>query len=223
MQEVAMGRGLRLAAFVSALALVSSPARADKVALTGGVVDLVVMSNEVGGLVNVQGDRGFTFVGSMFGSLEAPAGNPLPPGTTVTLVGGAIGSDLRGTATFDGVTYPDVGGFDSTVGGSLQFTTTVMLPAVLNAPATVTGPFAMELRLFGLDESGGPITFSGTGTARTSLGEDLGFGMRPDGWLVTDIQANLSSPAPVPEPATALLLGGGLAGVTLTRLRRRRP
>jgi PEP-CTERM motif len=77
----------------------------------------------------------------------------------------------------------------------------------------------MELRLFGLDESGGPITFSGTGTARTSLGEDKGFGV--PSWLITDIEANLSSPAPVPEPATLLLPGGGLAGVTLTRLRRK--
>jgi hypothetical protein len=120
---------LRLAAFVSALALVSSPARADKVALTGGVLDITVMSSLMGGRVDIQGDRGFTFVGTMFGSLEEPAGNPLPPGTTVTLVGGANGSDLRGTATLDGVTYPDVGGPDAPFGGSLQFATTVMLPA----------------------------------------------------------------------------------------------
>ena len=67
----------------------------------------------------------------------------------------------------------------------------------------------MELLLFGVDSSG-PITFSGTGTARISLGEDKGFGV--PSWLLTDIDLNLSSPAPVPEPATLLLLGGGLGG-----------
>jgi hypothetical protein len=221
MQEVAMGRVLRLAAFVSALALVSSPARADKVALTGGVLfpsDFSMSGSMIGGLVDVEGDRGFTFVGSMLGGIGAPVGDPLPPGTTVTLRG--VTNDIRATATLDGITYTDVGGLESSVVADISFVTTAMLPAVLDAPATITAPFAMELLLFGVDESGGPITFSGTGTARISLGEDKGFGV--PSWLLTDIDLNLSSPAPVPEPATLLLLGGGLAGVTLTRLRRKR-
>jgi PEP-CTERM motif len=214
-----MGRGLRLAAFVSALALVSSPARADKVALTGGVLDLDVGA-DAPGPVQLTGDRGFTFNGFLYGVVFG-LGDPLPPGTAVTLQIGGSGFDLPGTATLDGTTYTDVGGAHSDTSASLLFSTTAMLPAVLSAPTAVTAPFLLDFLLTG--NTFGPtgsVHLSGGGSATLVLEEDHGFGV--PSWRVTGIRADVASPAPVPEPATLLLLGGGLAGIAHARLRRKR-
>jgi PEP-CTERM motif len=212
-----MGKGLRLATLVLALVLVTSPARADKLALTGGTLDLDVSVNATGP-VQLTGDRGFSFTGFMHGT--GGLGDPLPPGTAVTLQIGAVGLDLPGTATLDGTTYTDVGGASSDSSARLRFSTTVLLPAVVDAPATIIAPFALDFILF-VGGTGQGTPFFGTGTARIFLDQNLGLGV--PSWGVTGIRADVSnSPAPVPEPATLLLLGGGLAGVGLTRLRRKR-
>jgi hypothetical protein len=78
----------------------------------------------------------------------------------------------------------------------------------------------MDLLLFGVDDPTEPLTFSGTGTGRISLDEHHGFDVRS--WLVRDIDLELSSPAPVPEPATVLLLGAGLLGAAGMRRWRQR-
>jgi hypothetical protein len=52
------------------------------------------------------------------------------------------------------------------------------------------------------------------------LDEHHGFDIRS--WLVSDIDLELSSPAPVPEPATVLLLGAGLLGAAGVRRWRQR-
>jgi hypothetical protein len=214
-----MRSALRLATLVLATTLVSSPARADTIPLTGGVLfpgDLSMSGWEIGGLVDVEGDRGFTLLGSLLGGILTPP-EPLLPGT-VTLRG--VTNDLRGTATLDGNTYTDVGGPDSPTSANIFFAITTMLPAVVDEPVTVFAPFTMDLLLFGVDDPTEPLTFSGTGTGRISLDEHHGFDVRS--WLVRDIDLELSSPAPVPEPATVLLLGAGLLGAAGMRRWRQR-
>lgn len=213
-----MGSGLRLAAIVvAASTLVGAPARADTILLTGGVLDLVLSSGGSAiGPVQLTGDRGFTFAGSMAGGFTQPIGDPLIPGTTVTLRGSAAGLDLGGTATLDGVTYTGVGGLDSTAGASLLFVTTATLPSILNPPSSVTAPFALDF-LFSVSGQESHALF-GSGTATIFLGEDLGFGV--PSWRVTGIRAEVSSaPAPIPEPATLFLAASGLAWGAIRRRR----
>ena len=211
-----MRSALRLATLVLATTLVSSPARADTIPLTGGVLDFSMSGWMIGGSVDVEGERGFTFLGSLLGGILTPP-EPLLPGT-VTLRG--VTDDLRGTATLDGITYTDVGGPDSPTGALIFFAITAMLPAVVDEPVTVFAPFTMDLLLFGVDDPTQPLTFSGTGTGRISLDEHHGFDIRS--WLVRDIDLELSSPAPIPEPATVLLLGAGLLGAAGMRRWRHR-
>ena len=211
-----MRSALRLATLVLATTLVSSPARADTIPLTGGVVGCSMSGWMIGCRVDVEGERGFTFLGSLLGGILTPP-EPLLPGT-VTLRG--VTDDIRATVTLDGITYTDVGGLMSPTGALIFFAITAMLPAVVDVPVTVFAPFTMDLQLFGVDDPSQPLTFSGTGTARMRLDEHHGFDIRS--WLVSDIDLELSSPAPVPEPATVLLLGAGLLGAAGVRRWRQR-
>jgi PEP-CTERM motif len=216
--EAIVRNRFRVAAMVVAAGtLFSAPLRADPIALTGGVLDLVVTTGGTGGgLVRVTGDRGFTFIAGMNGFFAPPVGNPMVPGTSIALEGRANGLDLTGSATLDGVTYTGVGGLDSAAQASLRFTTSpATLPSLLNPPSEITAPFRLDL-IFTPD---GLVNHSlrGTGMATIFLDEDRGFDV--PSWRVTGIRAELSSAAaPVPEPATLLLVAAGL-GWTIRRRR----
>jgi hypothetical protein len=61
-------------------------------------------------------------------------------------------------------------------------------------------------------------TLFGGGTATIFLDEDRGFGV--PSWRVTRITAEVSdAAAPIPEPATLLLMGPGLGWVAIRRRR----
>jgi regulation of enolase protein 1 (concanavalin A-like superfamily) len=140
--------------------------------------------------------RSFTFQGPVSASSAnwGPTrcnGDPLhcKPGDTLDLLMVIGGDDLTGTATLDGATY-SVGGADSPNQMRVQFTGSVVLPALADS-ATLTAPF-MFAGTF--THSGTVEDLAGGGTATISMTRGVGF---PDSWFITHVRYTLSRlPAP---------------------------
>ena len=153
------------------------------------------------------------------------------PGETLAIHAVSSGSDLTGSAALpDGRTFtfgceaPEAGPCNAFV--SFVFDATGVVPAFnfVTGSVQVTGPFTFTGEFTGntLPPSGGFVSFPdihGSGLATTTLGLDDSFlGLR---WSA--LSTEYVFVAPVPEPATLVLLGTGLvaAGVWETRRRRR--
>ena len=155
------------------------------------------------------------------------------PGATINLsstVGGGSGFGL-GTATsanVNGVVYvPHPAGAVSLAGDFLFTAGDVVLPPMTGEPfgrVGVTAPFVFEGRVAGfasgVDISGIPlfdVMLRGQGTA------ELNVSRSPDGvYRFPEVTYTFAaSPDPIPEPATLILLGSGMAMLGARRVRRR--
>jgi hypothetical protein len=179
-----------------------------------------------GGTVSVSGTEGFSLTGSVhLGSVHPSGFTPLPPGSTVPLSALWAGSDVPGTLTLAGVTFPSytLGVTPGSTVWSFDAGSVTLPPlgnvgdvVALTSPFTVTGTLftpplagpgpAFEATLFG--QGLATLTLQRTSAEAAWLGRDLRF----------DFQL---SPNPVPEPSTLLLAASGLAAIHRIRRRRR--
>jgi hypothetical protein len=199
------------------------PAGADPVLITGGY--LAMGSSR--GDIDLIGQQGFRFakpmssIGGLYGPGECRG---CRPGDILSLTSHWSGKDLGGIVSFRGDQYP-IGGFQYLPNSLLiQFNGSVPVPAVagdvvtLVAPFTFSGTFTFSPDLS--QERHARVTLMGLGTATVRLTAMAGDGLSAPYW---EIHSSRYDFAPIPEPATLLLVGGGAVAAALARRRVRRP
>jgi hypothetical protein len=221
-----MGMALRTTLWAGLLALtvLALPLHAEPVAVTNGTVQVSVTIHSA--RIAFGGD-GFSLRTGTEDFFTAIADWPFQSGTMLTLGGTWRPTDTRGAvATFGGVHYPEVyvgfaqsGGTFTTPAFALQGegSTTITVPfsfvGFVNAYASQMQDFG-EAPLFS-------TTLTGSGWARAQFlfRDGLASPVELPG---ADYHLEYVFTDPIPEPATLLLVGGGVAVVARLRKRRAR-
>jgi hypothetical protein len=205
-------------------------ASADPVTITSGFISVPRVTFSPTELEGTDGVLPFSFMGfissaSGFGLRSCTPCSPTA--TTISLEIGSAGLDVPGTVTYGNDTYL-VGGLDPEAVGAVVlhltgFASLPPAPSTLNDLATVTGSFELVVNSrFSPPCCGkfGPGNeLRGAGTATVSLGADPGAGVPV--WAFRSAEYQFSSQAPIPEPASFVLLASGLIGVAVRRRRGR--
>jgi hypothetical protein len=113
-------------------------------------------------------------------------------------------------------TYPNFGSAASNVFVSLELDGMTTLPDVRGSSIVITKPFSVGQHSFFESPDTGSVPFRGGGVVTLTLLANPSFPV----WEFSQLRYDFQTPAPVPEPATLVLVGGGLVG--LLRVRKRR-
>jgi hypothetical protein len=208
-------RSILLSAMVL-LGVAGLPARAlaDPIVITGGFLTSVGFGNF--GTFDLSG-AGFSLVGSTDqGNVEPALCFPCEAGSVVpmsTLLPGRL--QLSAPAVIDGIP------FGGTVDATFQFTSPSIVVPSAPANFTVRQAFTFSGSLAGSVEDTTVITRlllgQGTLTANFLLNPNI---LDVTAFEFADITYEFEEAAPIPEPMTLLLVGGGIGALAVRRRRR---
>jgi hypothetical protein len=203
-------------------------AAADPVTITSGSIVLSQPSRLQTGPIMIAGTRGFSIEGVVNtgeGSF-APVNQCFPCGPTTDFsVGATSGTfSISSTVTLDGSTYHDVNSFDSSNFVFLHLSGTTVLPPVNGSSLVIHAPFTVAPDAF--------FTYEVTPGSDSEPPQMATVALRGQGRATVSFYANPSAPVwefnglrydfvATPEPATLVLIGGGLVA-TLLRFKPRR-
>jgi len=208
------------AMLILGMALPVSPASGDPIRILGGSVTLVGQFTPDNS-VDIHGTQGFTgkFIPGGVGGqwVCQPCG---PPGTSISLDAYLDTVDGAGTIEFGGTTYR-VGSIGGSPGTAVLTLRPLGGPVILPpfAPrATLSAPFELGTsQLFLEVGEPGPAVFSLTGRGTATL-EVVANPFAEPLWELASLRYDF---APVPEPATLLLVGTGMVTLAARRYRQR--
>jgi PEP-CTERM motif-containing protein len=221
-----MTRGAFFVACAGVLCLgVVSPTSADPITITGGSIVFPQAAIVQAGPISIVGTRGFSIKG-VIDTGENPRIDPIAqcfpctPGIPFGLGAQLTGSGFIADATLDGQTYPNFGSAASNVFVSLELDGMTTLPDVKGSSIVITKPFVVNERsLFEVFDPGASVPLRGRGVVTLTLHANPSLPV----WEFSQLRYDFQTPTPVPEPATLVLVGGGLVGLLRFRKRRTAP
>jgi hypothetical protein len=145
---------------------------------------------------------------------------PCTPGSILD-AGGILSTTVfgAGTLTLDGVTYSVTESMDSPATLYMRLSGFLLAPTFAGLSTSVTVPFTMHSLV--LIDGVQRATIRGGGNATVFFAPSPSFPEDGPQWWTSRVRYDFSDSAPVPEPATLLMVGSGLAAAAYAKRRRR--
>ena len=211
------------AVLLVACAVLPSAAGADPVRITSGFLSVDGLSTPgpfqlIGDNVNLAGFSQSQTAGPTWCF-------PCEPGDTIDLGSRYLADFGRGTATVNGTHYPNV-----MLAGPVIFSAPSVTAPATPGPFTVERPFTFEATVRGIADYNlptertvfGGLQLFGHGTVTASFAASPVSSEQPLLFSFDSVRYDFSAADPVPEPATLVLLGSGLAALAGRHARHRR-